>query len=92
MPSAFIKNGVKAGQFINKAKTNRQVLESTVNTISKDAIKNVLDLINDNNLYRGEEWKSSLKILLFLLFVFDFKSSIHNSSFLFKSPVFLYAS
>lgn len=64
LPSAFIKNGVKAGQFINKAKTNRQVLESTVNTISKDAIKNVLDLINDNNLYRGEEWKSSLKILL----------------------------
>ena len=64
LPSRFVKKGVKAGQAIGKAKTNRMVLQGTLDIITEDAIETVLDLIDDGNLYRGKEWETSLKILL----------------------------
>lgn len=43
-----------------KVYTNRELLERTFNTIPLNPIRDVLDLINDNNLYRGEEFRGEL--------------------------------
>lgn len=61
LPDKVIREGVKVGQDMSTARANRQVLESSIREISLDAIETVLDLIEDNNLYRGKEWKNTLK-------------------------------
>lgn len=38
----------------------RNVFERSLDTISADAINTVLELIQSNNLYKGEEWKKAL--------------------------------
>jgi hypothetical protein len=45
---------------ISDAKTNRNVLESSTNKISLDAVNTVLELIRTNSLYRGNEWEDEL--------------------------------
>ena len=64
LPNKFIKEGVKAGQEMSKARTNRELLGRTVDTFTENALETVLELIDANNLYRGKEWQSSIKKLL----------------------------
>ena len=61
IPTAFVRDGVKVGQIMSEYATNRQLLESSLDAISIDAIDTVLGLIQDNNLYRGGQWENSLK-------------------------------
>ena len=51
-------------QMIRKAVADKQVLESSVKTISASAIETVLDLIEDKVLYRGEEHKRTVESLM----------------------------
>lgn len=61
LPEKIIREGVKVGQAKDKVATNRQVFESSLNAISMEALNTVIDLIEDNNLYRGEQWYNQLK-------------------------------
>lgn len=61
LPNSVIREGVKVGQDKSKYATNRQTLERTLHTITIEALDTVLDLIADNNLYRGQEWEFQLK-------------------------------
>ncbi|MEE1336914.1 hypothetical protein [Methanobrevibacter sp.] len=47
---------------ISDAKTDRYVLESSTKSISINAVETVLELIESNNLYRGNEWYDELSI------------------------------
>lgn len=60
LPDKVLRTGVKVGQDIATARTNRYVFEGSLGVISLDAINTVLELIEDNNLYRGQEWKKNL--------------------------------
>lgn len=61
LPNRVVRDGVKVGQEKDKIATNRQVFEDSLNTISMSAIDTVLELIDDGNLYRGNEWHNNLK-------------------------------
>lgn len=45
------------------AKTNKQVLERSLNEITEDAVDTVLELIAQNSLYRGSEFKSTVTLV-----------------------------
>ena len=59
--------GAVAGEYI----TNRDVFERSLQQISADAVDTVLDLISQNSLYRGEEWKGPLEKFLVLKKEYD---------------------
>ncbi len=44
--------------------TNKEVFERSLQQISVEALDTVLDLISQNSLYRGEEWKVTLEKFL----------------------------
>lgn len=46
---------------VAEARVSREVLESTTNEISLDSVDTVLELIDTNSLYRGNEWKDILE-------------------------------
>lgn len=61
LPETVIREGLKVGRDMSKARTNREVLERSLDSIDLLAVETVLELIEDNNLYRGKEWKSALE-------------------------------
>ena len=61
IPERYIRNGVKVGQDMSQALTDKEVFEGSLNSISLEAIDAVLDIIRDGNLYRGEQWTSQLE-------------------------------
>lgn len=61
LPNSVIREGVKVGQDKSKYASNRQTLERTLHVITFEALDTVLDLISENNLYRGKQWESQLK-------------------------------
>lgn len=52
------------GTILGQFRDTRNVLERSLTEISKDAIETVLELTNQNSLYKGNEWKASLEKLL----------------------------
>lgn len=63
IPERYIRRGVKVGQDMSQALTDKEVFEGTLNAISFSAIDDVLDMIHDGNLYRGEQWVNQLESL-----------------------------
>lgn len=61
LPDKVIREGVKVGQSKDKFYTARELLERSLNQITLDALDTVIELINDNNLYRGSEWRVQLQ-------------------------------
>ena len=60
LPKKFIASAT-LGQKINEYRTTKQVFKRSLEELSKESIDVVLDLINQNSLYKGEEWKEVLK-------------------------------
>jgi|SRR5690606_26369615 len=59
----FIFSGSKTeiGETLGQYRDTRNVFERSLNEISEDALSVVLDLIAQNSLYKGNEWKSNLE-------------------------------
>lgn len=61
LPQQFVYRG---GQTVDTVKsnyrTNKETLQRSITQISASALATVLELINDNNLYKGEEWQKVL--------------------------------
>jgi len=65
----------KSSQSINEItgglRDIRNVLKRSLDEISMDAITTVMDLIKDNSLYRGDEWRNQLQTFLKIKFQYD---------------------
>lgn len=57
----FITNDV--AEKVGRYQTNMAVFKRGLEELSYDSVTTVLDLINDNNLYKGEEYKAQIKLL-----------------------------
>ena len=67
LPNKFINtNRDTIPEKKNEYRTGKQVFERSLNEISQEAIETVTDLIAQNSLYKGNEWKSVLTKFLFL--------------------------
>ena len=62
LPARFVYRGSKSnGDLQNEYCTGKRVFKRSLDEISDDAVATVLELINSNTLYRGEEWKAPLE-------------------------------
>lgn len=61
VPSKYVKQSKIVNKELANLQTNRATLENSIDLISLDAINTVLELIGDNNLYRGNIWEADLK-------------------------------
>lgn len=60
---AWPRAGVEIGTAVSLLNSEYDVFKRTVETLSPGSIDVALDLIADNNLPRGEEWKGPLEVL-----------------------------
>lgn len=61
LPSKFVDNSYKSVEGIKgEYRDTKDVFKRSLDEITKDALDVVLELINSNTLYKGEEWKSIL--------------------------------
>jgi hypothetical protein len=63
VPVKFLCRGDLINKELGEYKTNKNVLNSTLENIHIEAVITVLKLIDDGNLYRGSQWKNSLEQL-----------------------------
>nr|WP_295001546.1 hypothetical protein [uncultured Methanobrevibacter sp.] len=61
LPDRFIVNSKDMTSEIGDARTQRKLMEDTLNLISPDAIATVLELVHSNTLYRSYQWKDTLE-------------------------------
>lgn len=79
VPSRFVLNsGKTVGTVLGDYTSNREVLERSLQQISVDALDVVLDLISQNSLYKGEEWKGTLEKFLTLKKEYDKLTETNN--------------
>lgn len=65
LPSKFVdRSGRSVGETKGDLRATKSVFKRSLDEISEDAIRTVLELINSNTLYRGEEWKAVLNNFL----------------------------
>lgn len=57
----YVKEGIYVGREKGRKLTNKLLLERSLKEITPEAIDTVLSLIEENNLYRGAEWKNQLE-------------------------------
>lgn len=61
LPSRFVKcSGCSEGDIKGDFRATKDVFKRSLDEISTDAVDTVLELIAQNSLYRGEEWKAAL--------------------------------
>lgn len=65
LPNSYlIKKKESVGSIAGELRTSMEMFKKSMETISIDAIETVLDLINQNSLYKGTEWEDVLKTFL----------------------------
>jgi hypothetical protein len=59
-----IKSSKTVPEAMGELRDMKNVFQRSLNEISKDAVETVLELISQNSLYKGEEWKTVLSQFL----------------------------
>lgn len=61
LPNRFVdRSGRSAGDIKGSFRDTKNVFKRSLDEISRDALDTILELINSNTLYKGEEWKAVL--------------------------------
>lgn len=61
LPNRFVdRSGRSAGDIKGSFRDTKNVFKRSLDEISMDALDTILELINSNTLYKGEEWKAVL--------------------------------
>lgn len=90
VPDNFLVAADAVGTVLSEARVSHDLLYRALTEITKDSIETVLELIAQNSLYRGVEYKASLDGLLSAKLAYDklptehkdfFIWGIHNSNF-----------
>lgn len=64
LDSRFVRSGDAIGTARGHAQADKEVLERTLKELSLDSAEIVLELIEQNSLYRGEEHKETVKLFI----------------------------
>lgn len=61
IPEQYRVRGEQMGTFLGQFRDTRNVFKRSLDELTKESVDVVLELISQNSLYRGEEWKSVLQ-------------------------------
>lgn len=61
LPVQFVKRGVDIGTALSRTRASKDVFMRGLTEISLDAVETVLELIEQNSIYRGAEHKAAVK-------------------------------
>lgn len=64
LPQKFVKRGVDIGTALSQSKSGKDVFKRGLDEITIQAVETVIELIEQNSLYRGEEHVSVVKLFL----------------------------
>jgi len=64
VPDRFVVSHKALGTIRGNARSQKDVFKRSLDEISEDSVLTVLELIAQNSLYRGEEWKGALETFL----------------------------
>lgn len=64
LPDQFVEQYKSIADVQGSCRDVKNVFKRSLEEITEESLTDVLELIEDNNLYRGEEWKSSLEKFL----------------------------
>ena len=62
LPQKFVLDGKLINTYLSTARTDKELLLKSIESISIESIDTILELIESNTLYRGQEWYNTLKI------------------------------
>lgn len=86
LPREFVVPSDDIGTMISKATASAHVFERGLNEISADVIKTVIELIEQNSIYRGEEHKPALECYLRQVQAFEkLETDIERNTFIWDS-------
>ena len=81
----FVCKSADLGQLFSESQAHHDVLMRSLVTISLDSIHTVLDLINRNTLYRGDENRHAVEEFLALKLVFDQTEEKERNNFVWEA-------
>lgn len=64
LPNKFVSTDRSIGDVQGEHRSTKEVFNRSLNEISLESVLTVLELISQNSLYRGEEWKTALNQFL----------------------------
>jgi hypothetical protein len=64
VPERFVVDRKNFGTIRGEARAQRDVFKRSLDEISEDAVLSILELVAQNSLYKGEEWKGVLDTFL----------------------------
>lgn len=64
LPTKFVKRKDKIDSLKGELRTNKELLKRALTELTIDSVETVLDLINQNSLYRGKESEKVLQVFL----------------------------
>lgn len=67
----YVTKDYKLGELIGRARDNKNVFKRSLDELTIQSLEDVLELINDNNLYRGIEYKKCIEDFLSLKKEYD---------------------
>lgn len=82
LPKQFVSNSNKSvASLIGEAKDIKNVFKRSLDEISEEAIRTVLELIAQNSLYKGKEWELALRQFLKLHIAYNKLSDDKKDNF-----------
>ena len=64
LPQKFVKRGADIGTILSNARAGKEVFKRSLDEISTEAVETVLEMIEQNSIYRGEEHKEIVELFL----------------------------
>ena len=64
LPAVLIKSNEEVGRIMSKLREQKEMLTRAMTELKLDAAETVLELIEQNSLYRGEEHKDTVKLFI----------------------------
>lgn len=85
IPDTYICDGKKIDKYKSDDKANKEVLKGSLEKISIESVDTVIELIENNQLYRGDEWLNILRSFRTLLIQYNRTTNEEREKFLWKT-------
>lgn len=87
LPNKFVKRGIDIGSALSVTRSRKDVLKRALNEITLEAIETVIELIDQKSIYRGEENKAVVELLLTHKKAYDLVSEAEKDNYVWRTSL-----